>query len=185
TFVRCGNTVSRLVIERSGPRVVPLTDAQLYQFDIPAPSTAETYHFRWSLYKIDISSRETTNGRTTAIAFEFGRTPFRLRVEDVERSNRLKTLQGRRYLIEVVDRGIARSARFDQTRVQVGPKAPSFTYRIEGEGRGLDVSSGRYRELFTSSIEASTIGILRSILENPGNGFPHVASQSGSMSLVK
>lgn len=174
TFMRCGKKIGQFVVDRSGPGVKPMTDDEIYSFDIPVPSASEAFRFRSSIYQIDIASRETTTGRTSRFDFALGSIPFRTRVVDEELVSGTTTTNGRVYHLEVLDRGSWKWGRFEQKKIRSGGKAPSYSYRIIGPNESAEMTAGKYRAAYAPNVEGNTVGILNSLLQFPGDSFPIV-----------
>jgi hypothetical protein len=172
TFYRCGNQIGKLLIERTGPNVTPLSDDQLYTFDLPVPSKSETYRLRWTLYKIEFTSKATVDGRVSAIRYEIGAMPFFTRVEETEKVVGTTTTNNRRYYFDIKHGGRLSWVRLDQTKTRVGGSLPSFRYHLDAARESLDLTSAKYRELYSSNIEGNTIGNLVSMMQYPGDRLP-------------
>ncbi len=174
TFFRCGKRIGQFAVDRSGPGVKPMTNEALYTFAIPAPSASETFRFRFDLHRIEISSQATLAGRVSRLGFELGSYPFRFRVEDTEAVTGTTTTKARNYQMEILAQGTWKWAHFEQKKIRVGGRPPSYEYRVTGQEGRTDMTSGKYQGLYSSNFEANSVGLLYALLNSPSASFPFV-----------
>lgn len=168
TFSRCGQTVGNYFVERSGPGVAAIADADLFSIALPLPTQSTGYRFHSSIYSIDILSNSAPEGRVSQVSFLLGAIPFHTLIREMKSIRGDLNIETRTYQISLYYKSVLSTGSFGEQRLQYSGSAPSFKYEIERSRiRYRNLSAARFHETYQANVEGNTVGTLSQLLSYP------------------